>query len=545
MKAALRNYRVTVLVFLVLLVTGYSAVFTTPSHLYAAGLTGFPYSQTISISNTGNTNTLTNYQTLLTLNTQALVSAGQMRNDCGDIRFLDSDNSTQIVNYWIEPSTCNSTATKIWIKIPSITASSNKTIYLYYGNTSATSLSSTANTFIDDISGGVSGAWNLNEGNGTNAYDMSGNTNTGIWQGTLGSQWATGTLGGAGNFNGIDNYIQLTTNPITSPTGNWTISMWIKPTDLSGTGCFFYNKVGGLSICNNGSNLQGLFEDIIWLRTSYTLTTSQWIYVAFTRNSGTNTIYVNGTSVYSDTSIPSTSSYYGSAIGEDSNDGSTSYRVYNGREQNVAIFTTALTQAQITEIYNNYGYTTPNYAGHDLVRQYSSPDPTTSANNASSNVSVTGRVTPQLTLGLSSNSTTFGNLPVGTVSTASPATTLTLSSNTVSGITVSVYDSGSGSSPGLNSTGSNHLIPSSTTTLSSTVEGYGVQASSGSFTVASPFTATGNAVGGLSLSTAPLASIASPIQNGTITINYVSSIVPTTPAGSYQDNVTYVASGKF
>jgi hypothetical protein len=61
-----------------------------------------------------------------------------MRSDCGDIRFTDSDGQTQL-NYWIE-SGCNTSSTKIWVKVPSIPANSTKTIYVYYGNSSATSL---------------------------------------------------------------------------------------------------------------------------------------------------------------------------------------------------------------------------------------------------------------------------------------------------------------------------------------------------------------------------------------------------------------------
>jgi alpha-tubulin suppressor-like RCC1 family protein len=69
-----------------------------------------------------------------------------MRSDCGDIRFTDSDAQT-LLSYWIE-SGCNSANTKIWVKVPSIPASSTKTIYVYYGNPSATSKSNGSSTFL-------------------------------------------------------------------------------------------------------------------------------------------------------------------------------------------------------------------------------------------------------------------------------------------------------------------------------------------------------------------------------------------------------------
>jgi hypothetical protein len=110
-------------------------------------LSGWKYRRPIMIDNSNNTNNLTNYQVLITVDTASLISAGKMRSDGGDIRFTDSDGVT-LLNYWVE-SGINTSSTKIWVKIPSIPASSKKTIYLYYGNPSATSLSNGSNTFDD------------------------------------------------------------------------------------------------------------------------------------------------------------------------------------------------------------------------------------------------------------------------------------------------------------------------------------------------------------------------------------------------------------
>jgi hypothetical protein len=78
---------------------------------------------------------------------QALYQA-KARLDYGDIRFTDSDGST-LLNYWQEADG------KFWVKVPNIPASSTKTIYVYYGNPSATSLSNGDNTFefFDDFNG--------------------------------------------------------------------------------------------------------------------------------------------------------------------------------------------------------------------------------------------------------------------------------------------------------------------------------------------------------------------------------------------------------
>jgi hypothetical protein len=70
---------------------------------------------------------------------QALYQA-KARLDYGDIRFADSDGSTQL-NYWQEVDG------KFWVKVPSIPASSTKTVYVYYGNPNTTSQSNGDTTF--------------------------------------------------------------------------------------------------------------------------------------------------------------------------------------------------------------------------------------------------------------------------------------------------------------------------------------------------------------------------------------------------------------
>lgn len=87
------------------------------------------YRKSITISNTGSA--LTDYQVPITIDTSSLVSASKLLSSCNDIRFTSSDGST-LLNYWIE-SGCNTSSTKIWVKIPSISTGSNA-IYLYYGN---------------------------------------------------------------------------------------------------------------------------------------------------------------------------------------------------------------------------------------------------------------------------------------------------------------------------------------------------------------------------------------------------------------------------
>src|SRR3990167_11153525 len=84
-----------------------------------AGPNGTTYKKPVIIDNsTGGA--LTNYQVLVTIDTGALVTAGKLQSDCDDLRFLDADDSTAL-NYWIE-SGCNTSSTKVWVMVPSISA---------------------------------------------------------------------------------------------------------------------------------------------------------------------------------------------------------------------------------------------------------------------------------------------------------------------------------------------------------------------------------------------------------------------------------------
>jgi len=109
------------------------------------------YRKEITITENSGTN-LTDFQVAITVDTQSLISAGKMQSDGADIRF--ADNSGNDLDYWIE-SGINTTSTKIWVKVPSLSASTDTTIYMFYGNPSASSASSGDDTFVffDDFEG--------------------------------------------------------------------------------------------------------------------------------------------------------------------------------------------------------------------------------------------------------------------------------------------------------------------------------------------------------------------------------------------------------
>ncbi len=117
-----------------------------------AWLTNWNYRKPITVSNSGST--LPDYQISIIIDTASLIPSKMLSNG-NDIRFTSSDGST-LLNYWIE-SGINTSTTRIWIKIPSISSGSN-VIYMYYGNATPPSDGFGSNgdntfNFFDDFNG--------------------------------------------------------------------------------------------------------------------------------------------------------------------------------------------------------------------------------------------------------------------------------------------------------------------------------------------------------------------------------------------------------
>jgi hypothetical protein len=93
-----------------------------------------------------------NYQIRLTVHQGSGTDTGQdvylsdhCEDDFGDIRFTDSGGTTEL-DYWLESYTSGDEAT-FWIKVTDELTSSNATVYIYYGNSGASTTSNGANTF--------------------------------------------------------------------------------------------------------------------------------------------------------------------------------------------------------------------------------------------------------------------------------------------------------------------------------------------------------------------------------------------------------------
>ena len=112
---------------------------------------------------------LTDFQVLLELTAENF-DFTQAQDNGEDIRFINTD--LKLLPYWIESWDKAGQTAKIWIKIPSIPASSTVTIWFYYGNADVSSASNGTNTFLffDDFEVDSDSDYEIKEDGGQDAF---------------------------------------------------------------------------------------------------------------------------------------------------------------------------------------------------------------------------------------------------------------------------------------------------------------------------------------------------------------------------------------
>lgn len=158
------------------------------------------------------------------------------------------------------------------------------------------------------------------------------------------------------DFDGTDDYVALGTNfaPFNFGTGEFTVTLWAYPHSLhtvtyqaligthyiSGTVWGAYMRSDGIFIYGGGALTGG-----------GTLADDTWHHCVFTRNSGTVTVYLNGSSV---ASVSNSNNYNSSSnmsrIGDDV---SSSNPPFNGLIDEVACWKSGVSASDVTAIYNS------------------------------------------------------------------------------------------------------------------------------------------------------------------------------------------------
>ncbi|OFY20198.1 MAG: hypothetical protein A2W98_12710 [Bacteroidetes bacterium GWF2_33_38] len=132
-------------------VSGCDSTITLNLSVISPNICNWTYRKQVLVDNQANADTLTDYSVMVLVNTAELIAAGKMNITGSDIRFVTENNVT--LSYWIEPGIqgeygMNKSSTHIWVKVPQLLGSSSDTIFMLYGNSTATAKSNISTTFL-------------------------------------------------------------------------------------------------------------------------------------------------------------------------------------------------------------------------------------------------------------------------------------------------------------------------------------------------------------------------------------------------------------
>ncbi len=284
---------------------------------------------------------------------------------------------------------------------------------------------------------GLVGWWPFNG----NANDESGNGNNGTVNGATLTTDRNGLANKAYSFDGIDDFI--TTNNITTNNTNWSVSFWYSSlnntsfqiqnvlglgTDTDGFGGAGFSISGGIAIgqCPIFNNLPNkmLLNDASYecgnLLFSESYFNNNWYNVNIVFSNGSYSMFIN--------SLSSTNGILNNIILDKLLFGTRdvlNFQFFNGKIDDIAIYNRALTQQEITNLYNGC-------TGNEITTQ-----PINSVNTVGSNAQFSVNAVAGSTFQWQNNPLNNGWQNVNNNSTYSGATTNTL---TVSNTSVSNHN---------------------------------------------------------------------------------------------------------
>ncbi|UCE38691.1 MAG: DUF2341 domain-containing protein, partial [Thermoplasmata archaeon] len=282
--------------------TEYNNQNDTASFLYAGreeiSSTNWLYRKPITINSSKVTSDLTNFPVLVDITDSDLAS--EARSDGYDIAFWGSDGSP--LDHEIENYTSGSGKLVAWVRIPSLSSSSDTTFYMYYGNSDITSPTENPTGVWDSNYVGV---WHLNEtGTGTR-YDSTSYSNDGTPSGYDGDETTTGKIDLADDFEATDadDYIDIDNSSSLYITGNEiTMGAWINIESYANSEMQVFcrgqddNWIYGIGVMNTAKIRYLIYSgnDNDYSDSDAVLSLGTWIYVVVRYNGTHKTIFING-----------------------------------------------------------------------------------------------------------------------------------------------------------------------------------------------------------------------------------------------------------
>lgn len=220
---------------------------------------------------------------------------------------------------------------------------------------------------------GLVGSWDFDENLGTTIHNVNteagliNTTNTGTWNGNTTLNYSTGIIGNAGQFDGIDDYVDMGGNVSLNISSSITVSVWINKTSNTSNMMVLYKGSGlpdfpGYDLYYSG----GLYywkatnkTPATYITTTWVGTVNMWghIVAVYDDNTHTQYLYKNGILVNSTTDL-------NQSLGQNSNNLiiGKRYRTsspadvddwfMNGSLDEIRVWNRALSEPEISEMYN-------------------------------------------------------------------------------------------------------------------------------------------------------------------------------------------------
>jgi len=328
------------------------------------------------------TTTYSNFPVLISLTDSSLQANASSTG--ADILFTASDGLTKL-NYEREYYASSTGQLIAWVQIPTLSATSDTTIYMYYGNASATDQQNATSTWDSNYLG----VWHFPNGTTLSVNDSTSNSNNGTNNGATAT---TGKIDGGINFYSAnsqyvnDGTINLSGSAI-------TIEGWVNATafqssypyismiageETAGAGGSAFLRFGDASLADNTEQfVLNIGGGQVKLNGAVSFSTSTWYFVVGTYDGSNMRLYVNGTQ---DTSQAQTGSFTADTTFYVSNS-TQGARYFDGSMDEVRVSNSARSAAWIQTEYNNQSSPQTFYAVGGLQTQ----------NRAKAGVAISGR----------------------------------------------------------------------------------------------------------------------------------------------------------
>jgi hypothetical protein len=215
--------------------------------MFKPATSGWLYRKKIVVDSDKVTNDLTNYPMLFKITDPNLAS--KARSDGFDIYFSSSDGSTRL-NHEIEYYNSGTGELIAWVNVTYLSSSIDTTIYMIYGNPSATDQQNPESVWDENFAS----VWHLNETGDGSADEFKDSTSNNIdGVGGSGKSWRTptrtsGKIGYGQDFDGITDYINVSKMDPRSY-DDFTISAWYKSSNSTSTDDqYIFNQIEEYSL---------------------------------------------------------------------------------------------------------------------------------------------------------------------------------------------------------------------------------------------------------------------------------------------------------